>query len=181
MDRLVRATTEVGRLFGTEPNCVPAVALLVSAAELLGYNLTPRAVALAAQCGDQTVLLGAASAVDFPGAEVGAAFDDSGWNGAGHLVATLQRPGYLLDPTLQQISARLGVPPFALAAPLDSALLEEGPWSFSEERLKLRYHLVPHDQTWRGAYEAARHECAPAARDLAAIVRSGSQGVLVWD
>lgn len=147
-------------------------------AELLGHRVTARAVALAAQHGETSVVLGERAAAAWQGLEVREAFVDRGWNGAGHVVATLEEPPYLFDPTLQQISAQLDVYPFVLTVPIGSSTPASGHRNFYSGGLGLRYYLVPEDDTWVAGYEAARAACRETAGDLAAIVRYGGDGVM---
>lgn len=175
---LSRAARHVGQHFGDQRHCVDATALLSVTAELLGHRVTRRAVALAAQHGENSIVLGERAAAAWPGLEIREAFVDGGWNGAGHVIATLEEPPYLFDPTLQQIDAQLDVDPFVLATPVESSQPASGPWDFHGGGLGLRYYLLPEDDTWAAGYGRARAACRETAGDLAGIVRSGADGII---
>lgn len=165
------ATGEVSNYFGTKRRCIQAAALLTQTADLLGHRVRPRAVALAAASPNGTDLVLGERANDAfaNGSVTDPEFAD--WNGAGHVVVTLDDPAYLFDPTIAQIAARVGVAPFAFVTALEDPSPTNGRWGFNMEGVRLRYFLVPEDITWRQDYDYAWKYYADTARDLADLIR----------
>lgn len=185
--QLRRLNELVGAYFGQSAQCVEAVALFTRAAAELGHQVVPQAVALAAQGPDTSVALGR-RAQDAWGGDVTDQFEevvdelvDSDWQNAGHIVVIHPGTSWMFDPTLPQISQRLGVELEPLAVEVSSLRPADGYWEFGEDDLGLRYYLVDDDTSWQAGYSLAYRECVLSAGDLVEIVRSGRAGVLVVD
>lgn len=168
--QLRRLTERVGEYFGADAECIRGVALLVRAAGLAGYELTPTPVALAAQGPRGAVALGvrAADAFDAP-APAGL----NGWGTAGHLIATLAKPAYLLDPTLSQVSGPTGLTAAVFVEPVKTLTPQDARFDFTDGTSGVRYYLEPSDTTWRSSYDEQYDQCAPVAQDLLEVLRAG--------
>src|SRR5581483_5309868 len=112
LDRAARLVNERNE---RRAGCIESVALLERVARLVEVRAEPLAVAVAAQGPVGTCVLGDAVrdvVVLANGGRMlrGPNFDPSRWNGAGHLVLYAARAGWLLDPTLDQVSRMTGLP-----------------------------------------------------------------------
>lgn len=168
--QLRRLTELVGVYFGADAECIRGVALLVRAAGLAGYELTPTPVALAVQGPHGSVALGVRAADAF-GAPAPAAVN--GWQTAGHLIATLAKPAYLLDPTLSQVSEPSGLTAAVLVEPVETLTPHGASFDFTRGAAGVRYYLEPSDTTWRLSYDEQYNQCAPVAQDLLEVLRAG--------
>lgn len=187
--QLNRINDMVSEFLGSEALCVEAAALFVRTAADLGHDVEARPVALLAQYGGVTVALGRVAAQAYDEVQMGEPVEvtdelaGSGWNGAGHVVLVHRPTGALFDPTLPQISDRLGYRMPALAAHLDADDLDCGPWDFSsaDGSMVMRYYLVPDDTSWVAGFGNSLHHCRPVAEQMADLVRTGRQGTFVID
>jgi len=176
----LRTLTEVvANLYGTRRQCIQAVALFVRTAELLGHRVTPRAVSLAVILGPVVATLGkrALDVERLPELSTADAetIADSGWlHGGGHMVAILDQPPYLFDPTLQQLGARLDIELGPLAQPIGSVEPADGGWDLAAAsgEMVLRYYLVPEETAWKRPYDTAFDGQANLAADIANRIRA---------
>ena len=168
--RLRRLTNLVGDYWEGQAQCIEGVALLCRTAALDGYQLQPCAVAVAVQGSTGSAALGArageAFGWDFPPGL-------NGWDTAGHLIATLDRPAHVFDPTLSQVSPKTGLPELVIAEPVDTLTPVSGTFDFTVAGCGIRYYLEPEDQTWGTRYTEQYEACALVAQDLLDALNAG--------
>lgn len=175
IEMLYEAVKAIGDAFGSAPDCAAAAALLKLTADRLGYDLTPRAVALVAtqpSTGD-VAFMGPRASTQFPEDQRHLIEDhrpDS--KDTGHMVLTSEDPMMLFDPNLRQLGG-FGIPAPSVAIRIKSVAPEEGVWTAHLQDLDLVYLLDESNTALRGAYERALVGHVPDADNLAKMLRKG--------
>ena len=168
------AAVAVGNVFGTEPECAHAAALLKMTADHLGYDLTPRPVSLVAtdRTSDSKVFMGPradALIEDTDRGNVEFFMPEEG--DTGHMVLTSEHPLMLFDPNLAQLQ-RHGIYAETLYFPIASTHPTDRRWNASRGSLDLLYLPDENPALW-DTYNDALVDFASKARELAAILRKG--------
>jgi len=172
---LTRAVKVVGALFGTEPECAHAAALLKMIGDHLGYDLTPRAVSLVAT---ET----STGSKAFLGPRADELIDETDRHklevhlpeegDTGHMVLTSEDPMMLFDPNLPQL-IRLGIFAEPLLFPIASTDPPELEWRVSRGSLSLLY-LPDGNQALVSTYQEALVDFAARAAQIAGFLRKGA-------
>lgn len=180
-ERMQQFADAVAVAIGGRSQCIVGVALLCEIAEHFGYTLTPRAVALAGQsmATGQAIATGTVAA-DFlrdhgGGASavagyLGAPPDGSEFQRAGHLVATLERPLMLIDPTFEQFSPAgfPAVAPVVEIEPGQGDVIMEGP------TFQAVYLFDDENRGWQDSFEKVRVASREVGRDIANHIKAGN-------
>ena len=175
-----RANREVGSVFGTEPKCLQAVALLTLVASHAGIRVSPLPVALAARRSERLVALGRRAQAAWSDETANMDFQGKiadGWEDAGHLVVLQRGSRRIYDPTVQQVGPRLQYPMSPLV--LNVAALEppSGYWEFRGDDLTLRYYPVPDEESWKPKFTAisADYGASGLAAEIARLAQPTSR------
>lgn len=169
---LGRAARLVNELNDRRASCIESVALLERVARLVEVRAEPLAVAVAAQGPAGTCVLGETArdvvVLEDGGRMVrGPNFDPARWNGAGHLVLYAARAGWLLDPTLDQVSRLTGLPAGTLMQQVSPDEVSSGDLTFEVDGGHVLYRVVWADTTWQTAYNAESARLGDVARAAA--------------
>lgn len=162
--------------------CFWGVALLEVTARHFGYALTPRAVSMVAQltarpetfvvtggiAQDYVVANGGSSQVE---GYLGAPPDGSEFQRAGHLIATLEQPAILIDPTFGQFTTA-GLPDLVPVEAYDPTAEH---WWLEAEGVNILYIVADDNQDWQDSYRAVRNGILDTADDLAAYLDAGGE------
>jgi hypothetical protein len=181
-EQLALITSSVAYAVSNQAQCIAGVALLHETALHFGLELQPRAASMVAQRSDEasTTVVTGDIARDYVrshggsgqiGMHLGAPPDGSEFQRAGHLVATLNNPGILLDPTFGQF-VRAGLPdvvPVQRFTSTDPDVLVEESWG------RALYIFDDVNQGWQASYEAVRQNLSAAALVLAEHINNGGQ------
>lgn len=174
--QLLECLVAIGDRFGTQARCVEAAWLLKYAGDLLGYDLTMRAVSVVARdtvSGD-VALMGSKAEDLVPEAANDKIIDlrpaDQGTTG--HVVLTCEDPLLLLDPNLRQLGAH-GIAAPSVVVKIRSAHPESGTWEFAHDNLQLLYMVDDTDRRLLDGYDDMRDAWAREAADLVRLIRGG--------
>lgn len=138
---LDEAITAVGDMFGTEPLCANAAALMQEVGRYLGYTFKARPVSLVAhQPSTGNIAALGPKATELINADVlaGAEFHLPDGRNTGHMVVTCEDPLLLIDANLRQLM-RFGMDAPSLRVNTRSSRPSNGRWSFDLPDLQLRY------------------------------------------
>lgn len=180
-DEVSRIALTVAYAMDNHANCIIGVALLVTVAERLGFTLRPQVVSMLAQnrngstsvsvvtgriAADYAKKLGASE----PSGNLGAAPDGSEFQRAGHMVAILENPAVLFDPTFGQFT-RAGMPD---VVPCNAVDLGEPAWWVDVAPGVLAVYLTDSDNPdGQELFELALSRVQNMAAEVAEHLRSG--------
>lgn len=178
-ERLQQIADAVAVAIDGQAQCIVGVALLCEVAQHFGCVLRPRAVSLAGQsmATGRTVATGSI-AREFirehggpseVAGYAGATPDGSEFQRAGHLVATLERPFVLIDPTFEQFSA-VGFP---RVAPVVTIPQGEGEVVIEGPDFQAVYLFDDDNKGWQASFEQVRDASREVAHDIANHLKAG--------
>jgi hypothetical protein len=182
-DEVSTIAMAVAYVMNNEAQCMAGVALLEATAGRFGHQLSPHAVSLLGQNQNlptnPTITTGRlaqahARSLGMPEAigYVGAAPDGSEFQRAGHMVAVLNGPDVMFDPTFGQFS-KLGFPDLVPREPID---VRSSIWQMQPvPGVGLLYIVDDDNQDWQVAYRRAVEGAGPLAKEIADYVRRGSE------
>jgi len=177
MIQLSEAIRAVGDAYGTKPDCAGVAALLKLTAGHLGYDLTPRPVALRATHipSEQVFFMGPRATALIPESAKGRVEDlRPASTDTGHMVLTMNAPEKLMiDANLRQLGS-YGVEAPSLVVRVQSTTPESGEWKVALEAfdMVLEYFLDD-NAALMGWYEEALVKHTGNALLLAEMVGSG--------
>lgn len=173
---LGEAVETVGDMFGTEPECAKAAALLWAIGDYLGYTLDVRPVSLIAHQAstENFVVMGPKAAAQIPESLLaGANYSLLEGENLGHVVLTCEEPRLLLDPTLRQLrNGSLNAP--SLLAGIDSTHPDSGEWHVQIGDLEVRYLLDDDNRALLEGFDEAVDFYSATARNLGKGLRAGA-------
>ncbi|TFD52354.1 hypothetical protein E3T46_05660 [Cryobacterium sp. Hh11] len=165
---------------GGQSQCITGVALLCEVAKHFGYDLRPRAVSMAgaSKVTGASVVTGSIAQKflrEHGGAAevfdcVGAPPDGSEFERAGHLVAMLEWPTMLIDPTFQQFMAA-GLPN---ATPVVEIAPGEGEILLEDDRFQAVYLFDDENRGWQADFEKVRAVSREVGLDIANHLKAGN-------
>jgi hypothetical protein len=166
---LERATRITAQVYAGQARCIEAVTRLERCAGLLGIKAEPIPAAVAVQGPAGACVLGAA-AEDvipvLPGGVVARSRSWDGWDGAGHVFLHTPQDNRLLDPTINQTSARTGLPTGALIMTVTTADLDDDLTFETDGGVKILYRVVRSDTSWRAGYNGEYAKAGPESIEL---------------
>lgn len=175
---LSAAVIVVGELFGIEPDCASAAALLTEVGAHLGYDLRPRPVSVLVhdQPTSSILAMGPKATAKLPPAQQ-KSMENHRPNGkdTGHLVLTSDGPSLVLDPNMRQLGT-YGVDAPSIIIRVKSTQPESGEWQFSRNGLSLLYFLDEENHALLPMFEQTRRDpnVVAIARKIGEGIRSGA-------
>lgn len=186
---LEEATIIVGDIFGTQPECIEAAALMVGIARALGSTVTPRAVSTVAfsPISGSVVATGSRAAA-WVEEQYRLRGENASWRHsagspeldaheflrAGHMVVTLDEPAMVFDPTFRQFS-RNGLPMTSIAANIPSTHPDDCKWQLKVATLGLfvTYFIEDENRGWQDTFDTRVEGWDFTARQIATGLRAG--------
>lgn len=171
---LSAAVIVVGELFGIEPNCASAAALLAEVGAHLGYELRPRPVSVLVhdQATSSILAMGPKATAKLTAAQH-ESMENHRTKGkdTGHLVLTSDGPSLVLDPNMRQLGT-YGVNAPSIIIRVKSTQPENGEWTFSTNGLSLLYLLDEENHSLLPLFEQTRRD-----PNVVAIARMIGEGI----
>lgn len=178
---LQEAVIAVGLIFGTEPACAEAGALLYGAALELGYELRPRPVSVLARATDSEAMafMGPKATAMIADADPGE-IEDLRPRGRdnGHLVLTCEDPMLLLDPNIRQLSV-MGFDVPSITMRIRSTEPESGDWQGAFADFQIWYMLDEDNDALMKNWDTLVRMRREDGVQLAAMLRSGLSAVQI--
>jgi hypothetical protein len=180
--QLGRIALAVAYAIDNEAQCIAGVALLHETAGHFGFELTPRAVSMVGQVigrPDTTVVTGEIArgyvrdhgGIDRIGRILAAVPDGSEFQRAGHLIATLDHPAFLIDPTFGQFTSA-GLPDLVPVEAFDPAAES---WQLGDDRVRVLYIFDDANRGWQDSYDAVRADSLDEAAVIADHLKAGGE------
>lgn len=173
---LDEAITAVGDLFGTEPLCADAAALMQEVGHYLGYAFTARPVSLVAhQPSTGNIAALGPKATELFNDDVLANAESHLPDGrnTGHMVVTCEDPFLLIDANLRQLM-RFGMDAPSLRVNIRSSRPSNGRWSFDLPDLQLLYILDENNQALLVGFQDTVASSSRLAAFMAENLRNGA-------
>ena len=162
---LHRSAILINKINMQRDECIERVAQLERVARLLQIRTEPVPAAVIAQGRAGAFQLGKAFEVA-EGTTVALASSMSDWAGAGHLFLYAPQDQLMFDPTLDQVSMRIGFPAGLVVLQLEPDELNEDFGVTFNDGCQATYRIVRTDTTWQIGYNMRFAQLGDRARDV---------------